>query len=52
VAFIAVTVSVDELPDEIEVGLAVMVTVVAGVGVTVRVAVAEVVPPDPVAAAV
>jgi hypothetical protein len=51
---VAVTVNVDELPDTIDVGLAVMVTVGAGfeTAVTVTIAVAEVFPPDPVAAAV
>jgi predicted tellurium resistance membrane protein TerC len=49
---VAVTVNVDELPDVIEVGFAVIVTVGAEFVVTVTVAVAEVVPPAPVAAAV
>jgi hypothetical protein len=48
---VAVTVKVDELPEKIEVGLAVMLTVAAGV-VTVTVAVAETFPPAPVAVAV
>jgi hypothetical protein len=54
VAFAATTVNVDELPDTIEVGFAVMVTVGAGVeiAVTVTVAVAEMLPPAPLAAAV
>jgi hypothetical protein len=52
VAFIAVTVKVDELPEVIEVGFAVMLTVGAGFAVTVTTAVAEVLPPGPVAAAV
>jgi hypothetical protein len=53
----AATVKVDEFPETIEVGLAVMLTVGAaggpgGVTVTVAVAVAEVFPPAPVAVAV
>jgi hypothetical protein len=54
VAFVAVTVKVDELPETIEVGFAMMLTVGAGfvIEVTVTVAVAEVFPPVPVAAAV
>jgi hypothetical protein len=52
VAFVAVTVKVDELPDVIEVGLAVMLTVAAGGAVTVTVAVAVALPPAPVAVAV
>jgi hypothetical protein len=51
-AFTAVTVKMDELPEVIEVGLAVMPTVGAGFELTVRVALAEVFPPAPVAAAV
>jgi hypothetical protein len=51
VALVAATVKVDELPEVIEAGLAVMLTVGAGFGVTVTVTVAEVFPPDPVAAA-
>jgi hypothetical protein len=51
VALVAVTVKVDELPELIEVGLAVMLTV--GDAATVTVAVAVVVfPPAPVAVAV
>lgn len=42
----------DELPAVTEVGLAVMLTVGAGFGVTVTVAAAEVFPPGPVATAV
>jgi hypothetical protein len=42
----------DEPPDGIEAGLAAIVTVGAGFDVTVTVAVAEVFPPEPVAAAV
>jgi hypothetical protein len=42
----------DELPDAIEVGFAVMLTVGGGFELTVRVALAEVFPPAPVAAAV
>jgi hypothetical protein len=52
VAFVAVTVKVDELPAVIEVGLAVIATVGAGPAVTVTVAVADVFPPAPVAVAV
>jgi len=52
VAFVAVTVSVDELPLVIDVGLAEMVTEGAVTGVTVTIAVAEVFPPGPVAVAV
>jgi hypothetical protein len=54
VAFVATTVNVDEFPETIEVGFATMVTVAAGVetAVTVTVAVAEMLPPAPVAAAV
>ncbi len=50
VALVAVTVNVDELPEAIEVGFAVMVTVAAWF--TVTVAVAVVLPPVPVAVAV
>jgi hypothetical protein len=52
VAFTAVTVKVDELPDAIEPGLAVICTVGAGLDVTVTVAVAVAFPPLPVAVAV
>jgi hypothetical protein len=54
VAFVAVTVKVDGLPETIEVGFAIMVTVGAGVetAVTVTVAAAEILPPAPVAVAV
>jgi hypothetical protein len=54
VAFVAVTVRMDELPAVIEVGLAVIVTVGAWfpVVVTVTVAVAVADPPAPVAVAV
>jgi hypothetical protein len=52
VAFAAVTVSVDELPVVIDAGLAVMVTVAAGVFVTVIVADADAFPCTPVAVAV
>lgn len=48
----AVTVKVDELPEVIELGLAVICTVGAGFGVTDTVTVAEIVPPSPVAVAV
>jgi hypothetical protein len=50
VALLAVTVKVDELPEVIEVGLAVMVTVAPWF--TVTVAVAVVLPPVPLAVAV
>jgi hypothetical protein len=52
VAFVAVTVNVDELPEAIVVGLAVMPTVGAGAGVTVTVVPADAFPPAPVAVAV
>jgi hypothetical protein len=53
VAFVAVTVRVEELPELTEVGLALIVTVgPAAGGTTVRVAVAVAVPPAPVAVAV
>jgi hypothetical protein len=52
VAFVAVTVKVDELPAAIEVGLAVIATVGAEFAVIVTVAVADVFPPAPVAVAV
>jgi hypothetical protein len=52
VAFVAVTVRVDELPEVIEVGLALMLTVGAGEGDTVTIAVAVAFPPVPVAVAV
>jgi len=52
VALVAVTVSVDELPEAIEAGLAVMVTVGFVGGTTVTVAVADAVPPVPVAVVV
>jgi hypothetical protein len=54
VAFVAVTVNVDELPDEIDAGLAAMVTVGAGLvaALTLTVAVEVTVPPGPVAVAV
>jgi phage shock protein PspC (stress-responsive transcriptional regulator) len=48
---VAITVSVEELPEVIDVGLAVMLTVGAGL-VTVTVALAEIFPPVPVAVAV
>jgi hypothetical protein len=51
-AFTAVTVRVDEPPDMMEPGLAVICTVGAGFGVTVTVTVADAVPPAPVAVAV
>jgi hypothetical protein len=49
---VAVTVNVDELPEVIDVGFAVMLTVGAGFGVTVTVVAVEVFPPAPVADAV
>jgi hypothetical protein len=51
---VATTVNVDEFPETIEVGFATMVTVGAGLvaAVTVTVALAEVLPPAPVAVAV
>jgi hypothetical protein len=52
VAFVAVTVRVEELPVAIEVGFAAMVTVGAGPVLTVTFAVAVTVPPAPVAVAV
>jgi hypothetical protein len=52
VAFIAVTVNVDEPPGETEAGLAVMLTVGGGFDVTATVAFAEAFPPAPVAVAV
>ena len=51
-AFTAVTVKVDELPDVIEAGSAVMVTVGAGIAVTDTIAMAEAWPPAPFATAV
>ena len=52
VAFVAVTVSNDELPETTVVGFAAIVTVGAGFAETVTVAVAVTVPPGPVAVAV
>jgi hypothetical protein len=52
VALVAATVKVDELPEVIEAGLEVIVTVGAGFCVTVTVAGATAVPPAPVAVAV
>jgi hypothetical protein len=54
VAFVAVTVSVDELPAVIEVGFAAMVTVGAGgaAAITVTETTEEAFPPVPVAVAV
>lgn len=51
VALLAVTVSVEELPEVIEVGFAAILTIGAGL-VTVTVALAEIFPPAPVAVAV
>jgi hypothetical protein len=47
VAFVAVTVSVEDLPASITAGLAVIVTVGGGAGVTVTVAVADALPSFP-----
>ena len=52
VAFTADTVKMDELPDAIDVGFAVMLTVGGGFAPTVKIALAEVVPPGPAAPAV
>jgi hypothetical protein len=52
VAFVAVTVKVDEPPEAIEIGFAAMLTVGGGFEVTVMVALAEVFPPAPFAVAV
>jgi len=52
VAFTAVTSRVDELPELIAAGVAVICTVGAGLGVTVTVAKAVAFPPVPVAVAV
>jgi len=52
VAFVAVMVKVDELPEVIEVGLEVIATVGAGFCVTVTVTGDVTVPPAPVAVAV
>ena len=54
VALVAVTVSVEELPEEIEVGLATILTVGAGLvdALTVTVAAEVTAPPAPVAVAV
>jgi hypothetical protein len=52
VALTAVTVKVDELPELIEAGFAVMLTLGGGFELTVKVALAEVFPPAPVAVAV
>jgi hypothetical protein len=52
VAFIAVTVRMDELPEVMEAGLAVILTVGVGIGTTVTVVVADIFPPAPVAVAV
>jgi hypothetical protein len=49
---LAVTDKADELPETIDVGFAVMLTVGAAGGTTVTVAVAEAVPPGPVAVVV
>jgi hypothetical protein len=52
VALAAVTVKVAEFPKIIDVGLAVMLTVGAGLELTVTIAFAEEFPPGPVAVAV
>ena len=52
VAFVAVTVKVEELPELTEDGLAVIVTVTAGSAITDTAAVAVAFPPLPVAVAV
>jgi hypothetical protein len=52
VAAEAVTVKVDELPETMEGGVAVMVTVGTGLALTVTVAVAVIVPPGPLAVTV
>lgn len=52
VAFAAVTVNVEEFPEIIDVGFAVIVTAGTGLAATVTVAVAEALPPAPVAVAV
>lgn len=52
VALLAVTVSVEEAPAAIKVGLATMLTVGAVLAFTITVAVADADPPGPVAAAV
>jgi hypothetical protein len=49
---VAATVSVDEFPEITDIGLAMMLTVGAAFAATVTIAVAEVVPPAPVAVAV
>jgi hypothetical protein len=52
VAFIAATVKMDELSEEMETGLAVMLTVGGGFAVTVTAVLADVFPPAPSAVAV
>ena len=52
VAFMAVTVNVDAPPELIEAGLAEIVTVGGGFGVTVTAVLADIFPPAPVASAV
>jgi hypothetical protein len=52
VAFVAVTVNMEECPVTMVVGFAAIVTVGAGLAVTVTIVVAVVVPPGPVAVAV
>ena len=52
VAFVAVTVKVDDIPALTEAGLAVIATVAAGLAVTVKAMTAEACPPIPDATAV
>jgi len=52
VALLAVTINVEEPPAAIDVGFATIVTVGAAPAVTVTIAVADAVPPAPVAVAV
>ena len=52
VALVAVTVNVDEFPEMIDVGLAVMVMVNAVCGATITVVLAVICPPAPIAVAV
>ena len=48
----AVTVRMDELPDAMETGVAMILTVGGGIGTTITVVVAKTLPPAPVADAV
>ena len=52
VALVELTVKVDEFPEVMDVGVAAIVTVGAGFGVTVTVTDAEIFPPVPIAVAV